>query len=139
MLALFGLAFVLFSGQRPNRGAIGGQRLVGALLHGASLGGVFLAIARGILAGLVAIIVGIRPILTAALSRLWLQDRPRGRQAAGLALGFAGAVTVILGAGVPGGRAQLGGTGLAAAVAGVYLVMRRTPPSASASASAARA
>lgn len=30
VLALFGLALVLFSGQRLNRGAIGGQRLVGA-------------------------------------------------------------------------------------------------------------
>ncbi|MEQ8923196.1 MAG: EamA family transporter [Marinovum algicola] len=51
------------------------QLMVGILIHGAYLAGVFYSIARGIPAGLVAIIVGMQPILTALLGWLWLGER----------------------------------------------------------------
>ena len=69
--------------------------VAGALLHGAYLSGVCLAIHRGMPAGVVALIVGIQPLLTACLSASLVGERVGPRQWAGLLLGFAG-VTLVL-------------------------------------------
>ncbi len=90
------------------------QLLVGSLIHGAYLGGVFYSISRGIPAGLVAIIVGMQPILTAVLGWLWLGERLARATAAGLVLGFAGILLVLSGAGALPGRGALDNAGLAA-------------------------
>ncbi len=73
------------------------QLLVGALLHGLYLGGVFYAISIGFPAGLSAIIVGIQPILSTATNWMLFGQSISKRQAAGLALGFAGLLAVIFG------------------------------------------
>ena len=80
-----------------NRSQIMWQLLVGALLHGLYLGGVFYAISIGFPAGLSAIIVGIQPILsTAANWALFGQSISRW-QMLGLVLGFSGLLAVIFG------------------------------------------
>ncbi|HUW75802.1 MAG TPA: EamA family transporter, partial [Gallionella sp.] len=75
--------------------------VTGVLMHGGYLGGVWAAVKAGMGSGLVALIVGLQPVLTA----FWLSatgGRVTRRQWAGLALGFAGLVLVVsrkLGAG----------------------------------------
>lgn len=69
--------------------------VAGSLLHGGYLSGVFLAIHVGMPAGVVALIVGIQPLLTAFLSASMVGERVTARQWAGLALGFAGVTLVV--------------------------------------------
>lgn len=71
--------------------------IAGVLLHGGYLGGVFSAIHRGMPAGLVALIVGMQPLLTALLGGRLLGERVGVRQWTGLLLGFAGVVLVLSG------------------------------------------
>lgn len=69
--------------------------VAGALLHGGYLSGVFLAIHTGMPAGVVALIVGIQPLLTAFFSASMVDERVSGRQWAGLVLGFGGVALVV--------------------------------------------
>lgn len=70
--------------------------LVGMLVHGGYLGGVWSAVKLGLGAGTAALIVGLQPVLTA----LWVswagtEHRIAPRQWMGLALGLAGLVLVV--------------------------------------------
>lgn len=69
----------------------------GVMLHGGYLGGVFSAMHSGMPAGLVALIVGMQPLLTASLGGRLLGERVGPRQWAGLVLGFAGVALVLSG------------------------------------------
>lgn len=74
---------------------VGHMAVVGILLQGAYLGGVFYGIAHGISAGLAALIAGLQPVLTAALVGAFLGERVAPRQWLGLVLGLAGVVLVL--------------------------------------------
>ncbi len=74
----------------------GHQMIAGLLIHGTYLGGVFAAIKWGMPAGVTAIIVGVQPVLTAAVGRFWLGESLRRVQWLGLLLGLAGVTTVLL-------------------------------------------
>jgi len=68
--------------------------VTGMLMHAGYLGGVWAAVKAGMGSGLVALVVGVQPVLTA----IWLSSRGSrvtGRQWAGLVLGFAGLVLVV--------------------------------------------
>lgn len=67
----------------------------GMLLHGIYLGGVFWAIRHGLPAGLTALIMGLQPMVTAIMAGLFLGERILPRHWLGLAIGFAGIVTVL--------------------------------------------
>lgn len=67
----------------------------GALLQGGYLGGVFAAVHRGMPAGVVALIVGLQPILTAFAAAPLLGERLTAVQWSGLVLGFTGVVLVV--------------------------------------------
>jgi drug/metabolite transporter (DMT)-like permease len=69
--------------------------IAGLLVHGVYLGGVFAAIAHGLGAGLVALIVGLQPLITAAIASRFLGERVRPIQWAGLALGLIGVGLVV--------------------------------------------
>ena len=69
--------------------------LVGALVHGAYLGGVFWAIRNGMPAGLSALIIGLQPLITAVMAGFALGEKVLPRHWAGLAIGFAGIVVVL--------------------------------------------
>lgn len=69
--------------------------VAGLLLQGAYLGGVFTALAHGFPAGMVALIAGLQPLLTAALAPWLLGERISPRQWVGFALGFSGVVLVL--------------------------------------------
>ncbi len=69
--------------------------LVGVLLHGVYLGGVFASIDAGVDLAVAAIIVGIQPILTAVVSGRLLGEHVTRRQWGGLALGLVGVALVV--------------------------------------------
>ena len=88
------------------RGA-GHLAVTGLLVQGCYLGGVFYAIDQGMSAGVVSLIVGLQPLLTALAAVLFLGESVTGRQWLGLGLGLLGVALVLAeklggGAGVPG-------------------------------------
>ena len=106
------LVIALFMGAPwPRTLAEGGHiALAGLLLNGTYLIGVFEAIERGVSTGVVALIAGLQPILTASVVGPLLGERVTLRQWAGLVLGFAGIGLVVherlgSGAGSPEGFA----------------------------------
>jgi drug/metabolite transporter (DMT)-like permease len=94
-LACFGVWVMLARVAWPSKRAHWGHLAVtGVLMQAGYLGGVWAAVHAGMGAGLVALLVGIQPVLTA----VWLSfngGRISGRQWTGLALGFAGLVLVV--------------------------------------------
>lgn len=80
--------------------------VTGVLMHAGYLGGVWAAVKAGMGSGLVALIVGLQPVLTA----VWLSSRGSSvtrRQWLGLALGFAGLTLVVARKFGAGGEADL--------------------------------
>jgi drug/metabolite transporter (DMT)-like permease len=73
----------------------GHSAVVGLLIQAVYLGGVYYGIAHGISAGLSALIVGLQPVLTAAVARSVLGETVAPRQWLGVALGFAGVILVV--------------------------------------------
>lgn len=67
----------------------------GLLVHALYLGGVFMAIKAGLPAGVVALIVGVQPLLTATVAGRLLGEAVLPRQWAGLLLGFIGVGLVV--------------------------------------------
>ncbi len=77
--------------------------IAGLLLHGVYLGGVFIAISKGLPAGVTSLVVGVQPLLTAVGAGWLLRETVLGRQWLGLLLGLIGVALVVfgkLGAGV---------------------------------------
>jgi drug/metabolite transporter (DMT)-like permease len=69
----------------------------GLLVHALYLGGVFVAIGKGLPAGVTSLVVGMQPLLTATLAGRLLGETVLPRQWAGLALGFGGVALVVSG------------------------------------------
>ena len=94
-LVCFGVWVALARVAWPKERAQWGHLAVtGVLMQAGYLGGVWAAVHAGMGAGLVALLVGIQPVLTA----IWLSfngGRIAQRQWAGLVLGFAGLVLVV--------------------------------------------
>jgi drug/metabolite transporter (DMT)-like permease len=67
----------------------------GLLIQGGYLGGVFSAIHAGMSAGVIALIVGLQPLLTAAVAGRLLGERVASQQWLGLAMGFGGTALVV--------------------------------------------
>ena len=94
----------------------------GVLMHAGYLGGVWAAVKLGLGAGMVALVVGLQPVLTA----LWVSSRgqrPTPRQWLGLALGLAGLLLVV------GHKLRLGEAppqALALAVLGLFCITAGT-------------
>ena len=65
------------------------------LVHGLYLGGVFVSLDGGMPAGTSAMLVGLQPLLTVLLARLWLAEAVLPRQWLGLALGLVGVWLVV--------------------------------------------
>jgi drug/metabolite transporter (DMT)-like permease len=69
--------------------------IAGLLMQGGYLGGVFCAVHAGMSAGVVALIVGMQPLLTAAAAGRLLGERVSLLQWCGLALGLIGVAMVV--------------------------------------------
>ena len=94
--ALMAMVAVLTRAPWPRTMAEVGHVAVSAwLVHGIYLGGVFVALAGGMPAGIAALLVGLQPILTVVVARGWFGERVVARQWLGLALGLAGVWLVV--------------------------------------------
>ncbi len=93
---LFALIALLSGAEWPKTFAeIRNAAIVGILINGTYLGGVFWAIGQGTPASIAAIVVGTQPLLTAALAFPILGERLNRVQWFGLLMGFAGLVMVV--------------------------------------------
>lgn len=81
----------------PGRGGIVRHGLVGVLCQGCYLGGIVTGVGLGVPTGTAALIAALQPLVVAEVAGLALQDRPTGRQRAGLALGLLGVALVVAG------------------------------------------
>lgn len=96
LTALLSLVAVAMRAPWPATWAdVGRIALVGLLVHGAYLGGVFYSIHAGLPAGISALIVGLQPVLTAVGAGLFLGERIRPRQWLGFVLGLMGVALVL--------------------------------------------
>lgn len=95
VLLLWLIALALRAPWPTSLKQIGHISLVGLLVQGAYLGGVFTAIHQGVSAGLSALIVGMQPILTAVVVGPFLHEHISPRQWLGLVLGLAGVTLVV--------------------------------------------
>ena len=71
--------------------------VTGVLLHCGYLGYLFWPIQNGVPTGIVAIIIGVQPILTMALATLFIGEHLDWRKSLGLVVGFIGITVVIVG------------------------------------------
>lgn len=97
VVALLGLLVMATRPQWPDRAGIGHSAVVGLLVHGCYLGGVFVAIGDRMPAGLVAMMVSLQPVLTSTLAGRLFGERVTPRQWLGLALGIVGVYFVVHG------------------------------------------
>ncbi|MGF2733655.1 DMT family transporter [Marinobacter sp. DUT-1] len=88
------LALVLKARWPGWRGA-GHLAVTGILVHGFYLGGVFYAIDQGMSAGVVSLLVGLQPLVTALAAVIFLKESVSVRQWIGLALGLLGVALVL--------------------------------------------
>lgn len=95
LLLLVGVAYWLES-RWPSPKLAFHAAVTGVLVHGCYLGGVFYAIEEGMPAGLVSLIVGLQPLVTALAAVLVLREVVARRQWFGLLLGLVGVFLVLL-------------------------------------------
>ena len=89
-------AIALLTGaRRLNTNEIGHSLVAGSLMHGLTLGGAFTAISQGIPAGIVALILGLQPIVTSILANRLMDEKITRLQSVGLALGLVGVLLVL--------------------------------------------
>lgn len=94
--ALMGAISLAFRARWPESPArVAHAAVVGVLVHGIYLGGVFWAIDGGVPAGIAALIVALQPLLTGLAAGPALGERVTPRQWGGLALGFVGVALVV--------------------------------------------
>jgi drug/metabolite transporter (DMT)-like permease len=104
----------------PKRAAeIGHYAVAGLLVHGVYLGGVFVGISLDVEAGVSALIVGLQPLLTAALAGLLLGERVTARQWMGLGVGLLGVGLVLSVKLGEGAGSALGSLACVAALLGI--------------------
>ena len=94
VLIMSGFA-LLVRARWPRGKDIGHSLVAGSLVHGAYLGGVFIAISQGVPAGISALIPGLQPILTSTIANRFMGERVSGRQWLGLGLGLLGVLLVL--------------------------------------------
>eukprot|EP00163_Fabomonas_tropica_P005755 TRINITY_DN15391_c0_g1_i1.p2 TRINITY_DN15391_c0_g1~~TRINITY_DN15391_c0_g1_i1.p2 ORF type:complete len:297 (-),score=29.83 TRINITY_DN15391_c0_g1_i1:131-1021(-) len=98
MLLTLGLLIVLagiLKTRWPGWRSAGHLAITGLLVHGCYLGGVYYAITEGMASGVVSLIVGLQPLVTAAAAVVVLKESVTGRQWLGLALGLLGVALVL--------------------------------------------
>lgn len=95
IVLLSGAAFITRAQWPRDPRLIAHIAVSGLLVHGLYLAGVFIAINRGLPAGFTALIVGLQPVLTAAIAGPLLGEAVCRRQWFGLALGLVGVALVL--------------------------------------------
>ena len=94
--AIFLLLSLLFNASWPRSWReVGHIALVGLLVQALYLSGTFIALDRGASVGVVALILGLQPVLTVLIVSALPAGRVTGRQWLGVVLGFAGLILVL--------------------------------------------
>lgn len=112
LLVLLPLMWLLKAKWPASLTLCGHVAVTGLLVHATYLGGVFYAIELGLPAGLASLLVGLQPLLTAALALPLLGERLSPWQWLGLALGLVGITLVLSGQLAPGDGGLFQGFGL---------------------------
>lgn len=95
-LAVLWVITKLFNSRWPSTWRLTAHcMVVGLLLHGVYLGGIFKAISLGMPAGLSAMVIGLQPLTMALFAGLMLGERVSKRQWLGLVMGLAGLYLVL--------------------------------------------
>lgn len=94
-LVFVGLVILLHAPRLRRASQYPQAALIGVLLHGVYLGGLFIAIDLGLAVSITALIVCLQPILVAILAGPLLGEKVHLRQWLGFALGFGGAAIVL--------------------------------------------
>jgi drug/metabolite transporter (DMT)-like permease len=105
----------------PTRAEMVHSAVIGSLVHGLYLGGVFVAISQGVPAGISALIPGLQPVLTSTIANRWLGERVTPLQWAGLALGVIGVLIVLHDRALVGEATTLGWIGAFLSLVGISL------------------
>lgn len=95
LVLLTGLAWLMKT-RWPGWRSAGHLAVTGLLVHGCYLGGVYYAIQDGMASGIVSLIVGLQPLVTAAAAVVILKEAVSTRQWVGLTLGLVGVALVLL-------------------------------------------
>ena len=95
VVLVLGLIILLTQPVWPTRAGVLHSAVVGLLVHGCYLGGVFVAIDHKLPAGFAALVVSLQPILTSTLANRLLGEQVTLQQWAGLVLGVAGVYLVV--------------------------------------------
>ena len=93
--AVLGAVALAMRAPWPRRAEALHIAVAGLLVHGVYLGGVFVAIDRGLSAGVTALVAGLQPLLVTALARPLLGERTSPLQWLGSVLGLVGVVMVV--------------------------------------------
>ena len=92
---IFASIVILFRAKWPKKNQILHIGLVGILLHGFYLGGVFFSITKGTAAGTSSLIVSLHPVLTCILATLIIKEEIKVDKWIGIVLGFIGVLIVV--------------------------------------------
>lgn len=97
LLTLLPLAVLawLMKARWPGWRGAGHLAVTGLLVHGCYLGGVFYAIDQGMSSGLVSLLVGLQPLVTAMAAVVFLKESVTRRQWLGLLMGLVGVSLVM--------------------------------------------
>ncbi len=95
VVAILALIIAVVRPRWPDGREAAHSAVAGVLVHGFYLGGVFVAIAQGVPAGISALIPGLQPILTSTIASRFLGERVTPLQWAGLAMGLIGVLLVL--------------------------------------------
>jgi drug/metabolite transporter (DMT)-like permease len=94
-ILLFALARILKMPVGIGRQAVARSGLIGFFLHACYLGGVFYSIAKGLPAGVAAVVTSLQPVLVSVFAVKVLGEQLRRTQIAGLLTGLVGVVLVL--------------------------------------------
>jgi len=126
------VAVCLWRGERPSRGVVGRQAVLGLLGQAAYLGLVVTGVGLGATAGTTSLIASMQPLVVIGLAALALSERVRPAQLLGLGLGLGG-VALVVGGDLTSGDAAwwvylLPVAGMVALSTGTVLQQRWQPP-----------
>lgn len=95
-LALLGVLALVLKVTWPSWRGAGHTAVTGLLVHGCYLGGVYYAIQGGMPSGIISLIVGLQPLVTALAAVVILRESVTRRQWVGLSLGLLGVSLVLM-------------------------------------------
>jgi len=95
VVLIFAAIALIARARWPSGIEIGHSLVAGALVHGIYLGGVFLAISKGVPTSISALIPGMQPILISTIANRWMGETATRLQWLGLVLGLIGVVLVL--------------------------------------------